>query len=128
MKFEIKWTGHEGSDCTDSFEVNFTEGLTVEQLVNHILTNRKDDHGLICLSERYNQILANKIVSDKFLVDYRLGQVISKDAVLYNAIKDLAIRKIDGSGGYTRMDYILYFNFGEDEKKVSDILKQGGNI
>lgn len=81
-----------GSDCTQAFRVELDGEYTVGDLINHVLTIRKDEWG--------------EFEVDRLSIEYRHGKIVNGDEIIPH-VKDIKINKLIASGGWSRMDYIV---------------------
>lgn len=81
-----------GSDCTQAFRVELDGEYTVGDLINHVLTIRKDEWG--------------EFEVDRLYIEYRHGKIVNGDEIIPH-VKDININKLIAFGGWSRMDYIV---------------------
>ena len=82
-------------DATSVYEVSFSEGMTISDFLNIVITQKSKEWGNISLS------------SKAILIDYKYGHYTIRDDKLYNKFKDKKIKKITAHGGWSSMDYII---------------------
>ena len=119
IKFNVVWSGEVAGDCTQRFNVDFSEGLTVRQLVSYILHRRKSEWGSLAILCKYSPI--GFISCNQIFLKYENGRKTHIDPEIYSIISELKIFKLSGSGGYSAMDYYLTF-YPADEDIVRDIV------
>lgn len=87
-------------DCTAGYKVFLDKEYTLQEFVDAILTNKKDEWGVIriqkrnCLWTRYPRI------------DYRYGSITSKPNIP-EKVFGYKVKSVTASGGWTAMDYIV---------------------
>lgn len=102
--FELRLSGKIGGDCTGPYDVDLDREYTVEEFINAVITNRKDEWGAIRL---YRYKSTSRF--DAMLVcEYKHGKV-----TVYNLTDHIANQKVtfaNAHGGWTAMDYWLKIN------------------
>ena len=98
MKFKLEMSGAERSDCTAPYKVIITEDGTLKELIDEILTNRKNDWG-------YIGIYSDKSFFGDPRMEYRYGKSIGREALA--AYEDKKVRMAKADGGWSNMDYVV---------------------
>lgn len=82
-----------GSDCTQAFRVELDGEYTVGDLIDHVLSVRKDEWGEF-------------EVGHCCRIEYRHGKIVNGEEIIPH-VKDIKISKLITYGGWSRMDYIV---------------------
>jgi hypothetical protein len=95
----IYWTQkYCGSDCTGPYDVIFTEGMTVRQFIDEMLTEHKSEWGYIGIDKPGS-------IFGKPCIEYSHGEL--KGQSMPEEYMDKVITKVKGSGGWSRSDFQL---------------------
>lgn len=94
-KLDFTETSHVFGDCTQCFDVSFSDNMTLDDFVKAVLSQNRREWGYI-----YYQSFKHEII------EYRYGDIVSKSNN-YNSIKDNTISVVSSNGGWSRMDYIV---------------------
>lgn len=89
--------GSPGGDCTAPYYIEYPKGMTVKQFISTFLKENPDEWGHIELRVLYNDI--------KPCCNYEHGKISStwKMENYYDSV----ITEANGSGGWSRSDFIL---------------------
>ena len=96
INISFKRTGGPYGDATSNYDVQFHQTFTVRDFILHILHNKGDEWGYF-------------IIERERVVEYSHGRLIEllNGDLLYKNLDENVV-KITASGGWTRMDYIIY--------------------
>lgn len=97
--FTMKASTQMGSDCTCGYDVLLDREYTVEDFVNTVLIEKNNEWGYIGIYKPH------KIFGDP-CCEYRYGMLSAKSLPAEYLQKKII--KVSASGGWTRMDYILW--------------------
>lgn len=97
MVFTMTQSGPEGGDCTAPYKIHLADGATVGEVVVQILENRSD-WGII-------QVHALDGNQKPRRADYKHGSIDNAEIA---KVMPLPVKKASASGGWSRMDYILW--------------------
>lgn len=92
-----------GGDCTCGYDVKLDREYTIEEFINTVLKNYANEWGIFEVKRGSNTI-------DSF--EYSYGKLASESNNVY---QDYKIKEVYASGGWSRMDYVLYL---EEEKNL----------
>lgn len=81
-----------GSDCTQAFRVELDGEYTVGDLIDHVLTIRKNEWGYVNVGY--------------YIIEYKYGKIVDGEDIVPN-VKDVKIGKLIATGGWSRMDYLV---------------------
>lgn len=87
-----------GSDCTGSYIVTISKPMTVREFVDELLIKYSSEWGYIGIYKQ-GEIFGNPSL------EYKHGKLLS---LLPNEYLDKEIERVDGSGGWSRSDFILH--------------------
>lgn len=101
--FELIQNTPVGGDCTCGYDVKLDREYTVAGFVNTVLKKYANEWGIFEVKRGSNTI-------DSF--EYSYGKLASESNNVY---QDYKIKEVYASGGWSRMDYVLYL---EEEKNL----------
>lgn len=107
MKFKLEINGMERSDCTAPYRVIITEGGTLKEFIDEVLTNHRGDWG-------YIGIRSDTSFFGDPRMEYRWGKPIDREALAKYEDREVTAMKADG--GWSRMDYIVTLE-GDNRRK-----------
>ena len=82
-------------DATSMYNVRFNKKMTVQELIDYVLTQRRKEWGYIVMG---NWPKGHRL-------EYRYGGIVSDN--LTEAEKRVVIKQMFASGGWSAMDYII---------------------
>ncbi len=97
--FKLSQNGPTRGDCTASYFVDLDKEYTVSEFIKTVLT-RNDEWGYIKIHQR-----PPVSYFDYPKCEYRYGKLLSK---LPDKYMDKTIKLVEGDGGWSAMDYVLY--------------------
>ena len=98
MKFRLEIDGAERSDCTAPYRVIITEGGTLKDFIDEVLTNCKDEWGYIGIHSETSSL-------GKPRMEYRWGEPIDRKALA--EYENKKVESIRADGGWSNMDYVV---------------------
>lgn len=101
--FELLQNTPVGGDCTCGYDVKLDREYTIEEFINTVLKKYANEWGIFEVKRGSNAI-------DSF--EYSYGKLASEPNNVY---QDCKIKEVYASGGWSRMDYVLYL---EEEKNL----------
>lgn len=115
--FQLRQSGPTCGDCTSSYRVEFDyqyralhDHPTVEQFIDHIITNRADEWGFIDISVPGTEL--------KGSVSYSHGKL--EEASLPWNIGKKRIDTVTANGGWTKMDYCVTLKPAKDSLTIKE--------
>ena len=90
-----------GSDCTGPYDITISLPMTVGEFISELLETYPDEWGYIGIYNKYKNL---EVFGDPYC-EYRDGKLLS---TLPEDYMDMQIESVNGSGGWTRSDYILH--------------------
>lgn len=97
--FKLSQNGPTRGDCTANYFVDLDKEYTVSEFIKTVLT-RTDEWGRISIYQRPPALYIYYPVCE-----YKHGELLSK---LPDEYINKTIKLVEGDGGWTRMDYLLY--------------------
>lgn len=91
----------DNGDATSDYKVSFTESFTVEQFLHEYLST-KDEWGYVSINKPFY------FSRDNVLLEYNRGNALYPNTTLLEQVRHKTVTKIEASGGWSRMDYILF--------------------
>lgn len=88
------------NDCTTGYRVDFDKEYTLQEFIDAILTNKKDDWGEIKIAKR------NCAWYLYPCIDYQRGNVISNPNIP-EEVFDYKVKSATARGGWLSMNYIV---------------------
>lgn len=104
-----------GSDCTGPYDVEISKPMTVRQFINELLTDYPREWG-------YVGIYSEGAIFGEPRCEYSHGALSTPP--LPESYLDKQIDSVDGSGGWSRSDFILHL-VGDDylHKRIESVLQ-----
>ena len=87
-----------GSDCTGPYEVKISKPMKVREFIDEILSTYPHEWG-------YIGIYKERTFFGEPCCEYKWGELLYK---LPKEYLDKEIESVDGSGGWSRSDYLLH--------------------
>lgn len=87
-------------DCTAGYRVDLDKEYTLQEFIDAILTNKKDDWGGIKIAKRNSPWYRHPCIN------YRYGNVISKPNIP-EEVFGYKVKSVTAHGGWSTMDYIV---------------------
>lgn len=87
-------------DCMAGYRVDLDKEYTLQEFIDAILTNKKDDWGEIKIAKRNSPWYRHPCI------DYRYGNVISKPNIP-EEVFGYKVKSVTAHGGWSAMDYIV---------------------
>ena len=94
----------DNGDATSNYDVEFTKGLTLRELVEMVLRHAPDEWGYFEIATSPSGVPV-RFCDLIQVVEYRCGKIVDIKTELYEKYSDRKIETLAASGGYTRMDY-----------------------
>ena len=87
-------------DCTAGYEVDLDKEYTLQEFIDAILTNKKDEWGEIKIAKRNCPWYRHPSIG------YRYGNITSKPNIP-EKVFGYKVKTVTANGGWTAMDYIV---------------------
>lgn len=98
--FTLTQTTKTRADCTAGYSVDLDKEYTLQEFIDAVLTNKKDEWGGIKIAKRDCAWYRYPCIN------YRYGKIIS-DPNLPEEVYDYKIKSVSADGGWTAMDYFI---------------------
>ena len=89
-----------GYDCTVGYRVNLDKEYTLQEFIDAILTNKKDEWGGIKIVKR------NCPWYSRPCIDYKYGNITNKPNIP-EKVFSYKVKSVTAHGGWSSMDYIV---------------------
>lgn len=93
-------------DCTAGYAVTLDHTYTVRELIQEIISNKKEEWGRIGIAPKKPQRDCYSIFGEPNC-EYRYGKLLSN---LPDELLDKKIHQVKAHGGWSNMDYLLYLH------------------
>lgn len=98
MKFKLRQSGADRSDCTAPYDVIILENGTVKDFIDEVLENRQGEWGTIAIFSKESPFGSPRM-------EYRHGKPISRESL--TEYEDKQVISIKANGGWSNMDYVI---------------------